>query len=108
MSTRPSGNAASRTVSSVISVGNFAAFLYHETQIAPFCVIVFRHSASHRKSSSRLLIKCLTAQQLDPCPTVPEVSHTPVGQSNYCDDSGYGHILALSHEFQKNAPHVCH
>jgi len=31
-STKPNGKAASRMVSSVISVGRFAAFLYHETQ----------------------------------------------------------------------------
>src|SRR6266851_7256626 len=57
ISTRPSGKAASRTVSSVISVGNFAAFLYQETQKEPFDFRCLRLSKSSEKISSQLLVK---------------------------------------------------
>ena len=39
MSTRPSGSATSRTVSSVMSVSTFAAFFGQEIQIAASCCI---------------------------------------------------------------------
>ena len=65
MSTRPSGNATSRTTSSVISVGSFAAFLYHETQIAPSCLISFLYWFSPAASPSRLLVKkCMKSSSL--------------------------------------------
>lgn len=42
MSTRPGGNATSRTVSSVISDVIPEAFFGHDTQMAPFCLITPR------------------------------------------------------------------
>ena len=57
ISTSPSGKATSRTVSSVISVGSFAAFLYQETQIAPSCLMSFLNLSSPAANSSRLFVK---------------------------------------------------
>ena len=56
-STKPSGSATSRIVSSVTSDAIPDDFFGHETQIEPFCLILFLYSSKYLTSFDRDFVK---------------------------------------------------
>src|SRR5438093_3988173 len=64
MSTNPSGNATSRTTSSVMSVGILADFFGHETQIVPLSAILSRKIDNLLSNSLRRFVNRWTKSEL--------------------------------------------